>query len=71
MVWLKPEAVKRPARVRADYMWALDTALAKHGIEIPFPQRDLHLRSGFEKLCGPARDEEDRDADAAGPSDRR
>jgi small-conductance mechanosensitive channel len=28
-------------------LWALETKLAEYGIEIPFPQRDLHLRSGF------------------------
>jgi small-conductance mechanosensitive channel len=27
-------------------MWALDTELVKRGLEIPFPQRDLHIRSG-------------------------
>ena len=63
VVWLKPDAVKRPARVRADYMWALDTALAAHGIEIPFPQRDLHLRSGFELLRGPAAETQDEEPD--------
>ncbi|MDA8587168.1 mechanosensitive ion channel [Rhodobacteraceae bacterium] len=46
VVWVKPEAVKRPGAVRADYNWAIETALAKYGIEIPFPQRDLHIRSG-------------------------
>lgn len=46
VVWIKPDSVKRPAKVHADYNWALETALAKHGIEIPFPQRDLHIRSG-------------------------
>ncbi|MBM7067258.1 mechanosensitive ion channel family protein [Actibacterium sp. 188UL27-1] len=46
VVWLSPEAVKHPEIVQADYNWALETALAKHGIEIPFPQRDLHIRSG-------------------------
>ncbi|NSX54924.1 mechanosensitive ion channel family protein [Parasulfitobacter algicola] len=46
VVWLKPEAVKRPRAVNADYNWAIETALAKYGIEIPFPQRDLHIRSG-------------------------
>jgi len=45
-VWLNPSAVKRPGRVKADYNWALETALVQHGIEIPFPQRDLHFRSG-------------------------
>ncbi len=46
VVWLDPSAVKRPGRVRADYNWALESALTRHGIEIPFPQRDLHIRSG-------------------------
>ncbi|HMB46989.1 MAG TPA: mechanosensitive ion channel domain-containing protein, partial [Afifellaceae bacterium] len=46
VVWLSPEAVKRPSAVAADYNWAIETALAKYEIEIPFPQRDLHIRSG-------------------------
>ncbi|MCA8900147.1 MAG: mechanosensitive ion channel [Hyphomonas sp.] len=45
VVWLAEPAVRRPARVIADYNWALHTALEKYGIEIPFPQRDLHLKS--------------------------
>jgi small-conductance mechanosensitive channel len=44
VVWVIPEAVKRPGAVSAAYYWALETALSKYGIEIPFPQRDLHLR---------------------------
>ncbi|MEM7764180.1 MAG: mechanosensitive ion channel domain-containing protein [Pseudomonadota bacterium] len=47
VVWLRPEAVKRPSAVRADYNWALETALTKYGIEIPFPQRDINIRSGL------------------------
>jgi small-conductance mechanosensitive channel len=27
-------------------MWALDDELARRDIEVPFPQRDLHVRSG-------------------------
>ena len=46
VIWLKPASVKRPGAVNADYNWALETALSKYGIEIPFPQRDLHIRSG-------------------------
>ncbi len=45
IVWLTPEAVKRPSRIVADYNWALETALNQHGIEIPFPQRDVHVRT--------------------------
>lgn len=44
-MWLTPEAVKRPSAVHADYLWAIETALRNHAIEIPFPQRDLHIRS--------------------------
>ncbi|WP_372724248.1 mechanosensitive ion channel family protein [Immundisolibacter sp.] len=45
IVWLTSEAVKRPGAVQADYLWEIETALGKYGIEIPFPQRDLHIRS--------------------------
>ncbi|MEO0997217.1 MAG: mechanosensitive ion channel domain-containing protein, partial [Pseudomonadota bacterium] len=48
VVWLKPEAVKRPRAVLARYNWEIESALARHGLEIPFPQRDLHLRSVFQ-----------------------
>lgn len=44
VVWLTPDAVKRPSAVNAAYCWALETALGKHGIEIPFPQRDIHVK---------------------------
>lgn len=47
VVWLQAEAVKRPGAVQAAYLWEIDTKLKEHGIEIPFPQRDLHLRSVF------------------------
>ena len=45
VVWLTDAAVPRPARVVADYNWAIHTALEKYELEIPFPQRDLHLKS--------------------------
>lgn len=47
VVWLKPESVTRPSAVHAAYCWAIETALKKYKIEIPFPQRDLHIRSGL------------------------
>ena len=47
VVWLDAEATRRPSRVKAAYYWALHDALEKHAIEIPFPQRDLRLRSAF------------------------
>ncbi len=43
IVWISDWSVSRPARVKADYYWALETALGRHGIAIPFPQLDLHV----------------------------
>jgi small-conductance mechanosensitive channel len=47
VVWLTAEATKRPGAVKAAYTWALDNALRRHGIGIPFPQTDLNVRSLF------------------------
>lgn len=46
VVWADRELTTRPASTHARLMWALDDELQRHGIEVPFPQRDLHLRSG-------------------------
>jgi small-conductance mechanosensitive channel len=45
VIWLNPEATKKPVAVTAAYNWALHSALEAHGIEIPFPQRDLHVKT--------------------------
>lgn len=45
LVWPTPEAVKRPASMHAAYTWAIADALDAAGIEIPFPQTDLRIRS--------------------------
>jgi small-conductance mechanosensitive channel len=47
LVWVNRQGARRPTRTRAAYLWALETKLAEYGIGIPFPQRDLHLRSGW------------------------
>ena len=47
VIWLEPGAVKSPGAVQAAYLWELDTQLRIHGIEIPFPQQDLHVKSLF------------------------
>ncbi len=49
-VWVEPEQVKRPTALNSDYLWAIDDALRKYNIEIPFPQRDLHIRSSDSAL---------------------
>ena len=47
VVWPKLEAVKRPASMQAAYTWAIEDALRKSEIEMPFPQMDVRLRSLF------------------------
>jgi small-conductance mechanosensitive channel len=47
LVWVNRQGARRPTRTKSAYLWALETKLKKYDIEIPFPQRDLHLRSGF------------------------
>ena len=47
VVWPTLEAVKRPAAMHAAYTWAIDDALRAAGIEIPYPQRDIRIRSIF------------------------
>lgn len=47
VVWPTPEAVKRPAAMHAAYCWAIEDALRAAGVEIPFTQIDLRMRSLF------------------------
>ena len=39
--------MKRPAGMQAAYTWLIADALDAAGIEIPFPQTDIRLRSVF------------------------
>ena len=45
VVWLNAGAARRYRGVTAAYNWALHNALEKHHLEMPFPQRDLHVKS--------------------------
>ena len=47
VVWPTLEAVKRPKAMNAAYTWAIDDALRKACIEIPYPQREIRVRSFF------------------------
>lgn len=37
--------VQTPARLKSDLYFAVFQTFGQHGVEIPFPQRDLHLKS--------------------------
>lgn len=47
LVWPTLDAVKRPAAMQAAYTWAIADALERSGIEVPYPQMDLRVRSLF------------------------
>ncbi len=44
-VWIKGGEIHYPRRTISRFLKLIYKALYAHGIEIPFPQRDLHLRS--------------------------
>lgn len=44
------EMSHRPRRYRSDLNFAIDKKFREAGIEIPFPQRDLNIRSGVVKI---------------------
>ncbi|MDG0995676.1 MAG: mechanosensitive ion channel [Gammaproteobacteria bacterium] len=51
VIWLNPKNDStRPGSWNAMYMWEIETALSEAGIEIPFPQRDLHIKSDSSEL---------------------
>ena len=50
LVWVNRQGARRPTRTRAAYLWALEDKLNEYGVEIPFPQRDLHLKTGWQRL---------------------
>ncbi|MEL7315102.1 MAG: mechanosensitive ion channel domain-containing protein, partial [Cyanobacteria bacterium J06559_3] len=43
MVWTGEP--RQQFRVKSDLNYEIEASLRRHGVEIPFPQRDLHLRS--------------------------
>ena len=49
VVWSR-EMSYRPRRYRSDLNFAIEKHLRAAGIEIPNPQRDLHIRSGVLKV---------------------
>jgi len=63
------EMSNRPQRYRSDLNFAINRKLREAGIEIPFPQRDLNIRTGILKMepVSPQPDD-DRGGDPAGTS---
>src|SRR5213082_211576 len=49
MVW-SSEMSARPSRYRSDLNFAIAQKFREAGIELPFPQRDLHIRDGMLKV---------------------
>jgi small-conductance mechanosensitive channel len=49
VVW-SSEMSARPSRYRSDMNFAIAEKFREAGIEMPFPQRDLHIRSGVLKV---------------------
>jgi potassium-dependent mechanosensitive channel len=58
VVW-SSEMSYRPRRYKSDLYFAIEEKLRAAGIEIPFPQRDVYIRSGNMRVASiPARDTE-------------
>lgn len=49
LVWVA-DPFEEGLRIASDLRFAIEARFREHGIEIPFPQQDLHIRSGIEKL---------------------
>ncbi|MEP6823064.1 MAG: mechanosensitive ion channel protein MscS, partial [Chthoniobacterales bacterium] len=57
VVW-SSEMSNRPRRYKSDLYFAIARKLKEAGIEIPFPQRDIHIRSGVLPITRGAREPE-------------
>ena len=45
LVWVKGDKLHKPKRTASEFLIIIYDALYENNIEIPFPQRDLHIRS--------------------------
>lgn len=51
MVWTS-EYIDRPRILRSEMYYKIFSTFKEHNVEIPFPQRDIHIKSGFEGVAG-------------------
>ena len=50
LVWTS-EYIDRPKILRSELYYEIFTKFKEHNVEIPFPQQDIHFKSGFEKIA--------------------
>lgn len=43
MVWVNEQATKRSSYTKSAYLWAIHDTLKANGIEVPYPQMDVHF----------------------------
>lgn len=48
VVWVQGDLVKRPGLAISNFLLLIHDVLKENDIEVPFPQRDIHIRSGLE-----------------------
>lgn len=49
LVWTS-EYIDRPKILRSELYYEIFAKFKEHNVEIPFPQRDIHLKSGFDSV---------------------
>lgn len=54
VVWTS-DYIQRPKVLKSKLYYEIFAKFAEHHIEIPFPQRDLHVKSGLENFKAPAK----------------
>ncbi|MBF0288558.1 MAG: mechanosensitive ion channel [SAR324 cluster bacterium] len=48
VVWIRPNVAKLDQEIEAAYLWEIESILRKYNLKVPFPQRDLHIKSVFQ-----------------------
>jgi len=49
VVWVNEKWTRKHRKTKSLYLWAIEKTLKKHGITVPFPQRDLHIKTVLDK----------------------